>query len=369
MASQTASHVMVALCLLGLAARHAAEATQLVPAVFVFGDSTVDVGNNNYLNSTKPARANYPKYGVDFSGSTPTGRFSNGYNLADQLAQLLGFPKSPPAYLSLTAKTIVPQMYQGINFASGGSGLSDKTGLLGAGEVIPMSLQVQYFSQVVELMQTLSGSRRTASLLSESIFFISTGSNDIFEYFLSGGNGDDGEFLLGFTAAFRSYVRALYRLGARKFSIVSITPLGCTPSQRARRLSQGGTRGGCFGPINTLSLRSYPMLAASLRDLADELPGMAYSLSDSFTMVSFIIANPRTNAWSFTELESGCCGSGPFGALGCDETAPLCDNRDGHLFWDANHPTQAASAIAAQTLFAGNRTFVSPINVRELAQL
>ncbi|KAF0934353.1 hypothetical protein E2562_024839 [Oryza meyeriana var. granulata] len=275
---------------------------------------------------------------------------------------------SPPAYLSLTVKTIISQMYQGINFASGGSGLADKTGLIGAGEVIPMSLQVQYFSKVVEFMQRLSGSKRTASLLSKSIFLISTGSNDMFEYSLSSGDGDDSKFLLGFVAAYKSYVRVLYRLGARKFSVVSITPLGCTPSQRARRLSQAGTRG-CFGPINILALRSYPMLAAALRDLADELPGMAYSLSDSFAMVSFIFANPRTNAWSFTELESGCCGSGPFGALGCDETAPMCDNRDDHLFWDANHPTQAASAIAAQTLFTGNRTFVKPVNVRGLALL
>ncbi|EAZ24130.1 GDSL esterase/lipase At5g55050 [Oryza sativa Japonica Group] len=363
MGSHSFSYVLVALCLLGVAA----EATQLAPAVFVFGDSTVDVGNNNYLNITKQARANYPKHGVDFTGSTPTGRFSNGYNLADQLAQQLGFPMSPPAYLSLTAKTIVSQMYKGINFASGGSGLGDKTGQ-GAGDVIPMFQQVQYFSKVVAMMQKLSGSRTTNTLLSKSIFLISTGSNDMFEYSLSGGNGDDREFLLGFAAAYRSYVRALYRLGARKFSVVSITPLGCTPSQRARRLSEDGTRG-CYGPINTLSLRSYPTLAASLRDLADELPSMAYSLSDSFAMVSFIFANPRTNAWSFTELESGCCGSGPFGALGCDETAPLCNNRDDHLFWDANHPTQAASAIAAQTLFTGNRTFVSPVNVRELALL
>uniref|UniRef100_A0A0D9VJA1 GDSL esterase/lipase n=1 Tax=Leersia perrieri TaxID=77586 RepID=A0A0D9VJA1_9ORYZ len=368
MASQTASYVLVALCFIGIGAKHAAEATQLVPAVFVFGDSTVDVGNNNYLNITKQARANYPKHGVDFSGSTPTGRFSNGYNLADQLAQLLGFPMSPPAYLSLTVKSLISQMYQGLNFASGGSGLADKTGRLGAGDVIPMSLQVEYFSKVVKLMQNLSGSRRTASLLSKSIFIISTGSNDMFEYSLSGGNGDDGEFLLGFVALYKSYVRALYRLGARKFSVVSITPLGCTPSQRALRLSQGGMRG-CHGLINILALRSYPMLAASLRDLAGELPGMAYSLSDSFAMVSFIFANPRTNDWSFTELESGCCGSGPFGALGCDETAPLCENRDDHLFWDGNHPTQAASAIAAQTLFAGNRTFVNPVNVRELALL
>ena len=55
------------------------------PAMFVFGDSTVDVGNNNLLPDCKPeCRADYPQYGVDYPSSrAPTGRFSNGKNLAD----------------------------------------------------------------------------------------------------------------------------------------------------------------------------------------------------------------------------------------------------------------------------------------------
>ena len=57
---------------------------RLVPAVFVFGDSTLDVGNNNYLPGKDVPRANVPFYGIDFpGGSKPTGRFSNGYNIAD----------------------------------------------------------------------------------------------------------------------------------------------------------------------------------------------------------------------------------------------------------------------------------------------
>jgi len=61
----------------------------------------------------------------------------------------------------------------------------------------------------------------------------------------------------------------------------------------------------------------------------------------------------------FTELEAACCGGGPYGAaFACNETAPVCANRDDYLFWDANHPSQAVSAIAAQTIFAGNQTFV-----------
>ena len=55
-----------------------------VPAMYVFGDSTLDVGNNNYLPGEGVPRANKPYYGIDLPGSgKPTGRFSNGYNTAD----------------------------------------------------------------------------------------------------------------------------------------------------------------------------------------------------------------------------------------------------------------------------------------------
>lgn len=56
-----------------------------VPAMFVFGDSLVDVGNNNYLSSF--AKSNYYPYGIDFNGG-PTGRFTNGRNMVDMLGNL-----------------------------------------------------------------------------------------------------------------------------------------------------------------------------------------------------------------------------------------------------------------------------------------
>ena len=58
------------------------------PAMYVFGDSTLDVGNNNYLPGMNIPRANMPYYGVDFPG-TPTGRFSNGRNTADFIGRLI----------------------------------------------------------------------------------------------------------------------------------------------------------------------------------------------------------------------------------------------------------------------------------------
>ena len=55
-----------------------------VPAIYVFGDSTADVGTNNYLAECG-AKANMAHHGIDFPGSMPTGRFSNGYNTIDFL--------------------------------------------------------------------------------------------------------------------------------------------------------------------------------------------------------------------------------------------------------------------------------------------
>lgn len=49
----------------------------LVPALIIFGDSVVDVGNNNNL-ATTAIKANFPPYGRDFVTHKPTGRFCNG---------------------------------------------------------------------------------------------------------------------------------------------------------------------------------------------------------------------------------------------------------------------------------------------------
>ncbi|XP_050897478.1 GDSL esterase/lipase At1g20120-like [Lathyrus oleraceus] len=53
----------------------------LVHALFIFGDSIVDVGNNNYLATT--VKANLYPYGRDFVNHSPTERFSNGKVASD----------------------------------------------------------------------------------------------------------------------------------------------------------------------------------------------------------------------------------------------------------------------------------------------
>ena len=55
-------------------------------AFFVFGDSLVDNGNNNYLATT--ARADSPPYGIDYPTGRATGRFSNGRNIPDFISSV-----------------------------------------------------------------------------------------------------------------------------------------------------------------------------------------------------------------------------------------------------------------------------------------
>jgi hypothetical protein len=59
-----------------------AQAQPIVPAVISFGDSTIDVGNNNYLPGAV-FKADYAPYGQDFVRHEATGRFSDGKIVTD----------------------------------------------------------------------------------------------------------------------------------------------------------------------------------------------------------------------------------------------------------------------------------------------
>lgn len=71
----------------------------------------------------------------------------------------------------------------------------------------------------------------------------------------------------------------------------------------------------------------------------------------------------------FKEVKSACCGDGKFnGETICTPESSLCLKRDEYLFWDLFHPTQAASELAAFTLYSGPPRFVAPINFSQLAE-
>lgn len=58
-------------------------------ALFIFGDSTVDPGNNNYINTIPENQAHYKPYGQNGFFQHPTGRFSDGRIIVDYIGKYL----------------------------------------------------------------------------------------------------------------------------------------------------------------------------------------------------------------------------------------------------------------------------------------
>lgn len=80
----TFPYVLITLLLLPLASSKNSYNPKQIPAIYVFGDSLVDSGNNNYLPLNSNAK--FLPYGIDFGGK-PTGRYTNGKTVVDYLGK------------------------------------------------------------------------------------------------------------------------------------------------------------------------------------------------------------------------------------------------------------------------------------------
>ncbi|XP_010935212.1 GDSL esterase/lipase At5g55050 [Elaeis guineensis] len=332
-----------------------------VPAIYVFGDSTADVGNNNYLPGNN-AKANFPHYGIDFPHSRPTGRFSNGYNGIDFLAGHMGFRRSPPPYLSLTNKTSrgILKGLRGVNFASGGSGILDSTGT-----TITMTQQIKYFATLKSRIAERLNLERSNDVLSKSIFLISDGGNDVFAFFQQNNapnSTQKQQFYNTLIYNYKNHIKALYELGARKFAIIDVAPVGCCPYSRSLH-----PLGACIDVLNDLAVGVNGAVKVMFSNLSSTLKGLKYSLGSSYAVVSKMIADPE--AAGFKEVKSACCGGGKLNAQsGCSPNSSYCETRKEYLFWDSIHPTHGASKKAGQAIYGGSLLFASPINFKQLVE-
>lgn len=59
-------------------------------SLFIFGDSFLDAGNNNYINTTSFDQANFLPYGETYF-KFPTGRFSDGRLVSDFIGKMCNF--------------------------------------------------------------------------------------------------------------------------------------------------------------------------------------------------------------------------------------------------------------------------------------
>ncbi|XP_016202956.1 GDSL esterase/lipase At2g03980 isoform X4 [Arachis ipaensis] len=167
------NHSLILTVLLLIAFATKSEQSKQIPALYVFGDSLVDSGNNHYVPGED--LQNFFPYGIDFG--TPTGRCTNGKTVADFLAIYLGLPFAP-AYLGLSSKG-KRVITTGINYASAGSGIlpdtNNKTSFI-------MDEQIRGFERTVKgILPKGLGEEAVEKHVSESLFLVSSGVNDHFK--------------------------------------------------------------------------------------------------------------------------------------------------------------------------------------------
>ncbi|KAL7163701.1 hypothetical protein ACSBR2_039762 [Camellia fascicularis] len=303
-----------------------------VAALYVFGDSTVDAGNNNYID--KAARANYLPYGIDFN-NTPTGRFTNGKTIADFIAILYNL-SLPPPYLNLTEAQRKTTM-DGINYASAGCGIFPNTKPPWK-DCWSLQTQIEAFNRTVQedLPCMIEDPQELAEYLANSIFFISMGAND---YILNFNNHHDPEYFANsLLIQFRWCLQTLYNIGARNLVVNNIGPLGCLPSV----INKTGN-GQCDEQMNQNIMPYNSQLPQTLKNIQDEYPDATLTLANSHDLLQDILAD--TEKYGFTDVKDPCCGAYVDGKLDCFPNSTPCDNRCQYLFFDASHTSEFANCI------------------------
>ncbi|PNT69075.1 hypothetical protein BRADI_3g48830v3 [Brachypodium distachyon] len=223
----------------------AAPAASAAPRVFfVFGDSLVDNGNNNYLLTT--ARADAPPYGIDFPSHRATGCFSNGLNIPDIISEHLG---AEPALPYLSPRLRGAKLLVGANFASAGVGILDDTGVQFV-NIIRIGDQLRYFGEYQRKLRALVGEERAARLVKGALVLITLGGDDfVNNYYLVPMSFRSRQYSLPeyvrfIASEYRKIFARLYKLGARRVIVTGTGPLGCVPAELAQHSRNGEWRGG-----------------------------------------------------------------------------------------------------------------------------
>ncbi|XP_073286723.1 GDSL esterase/lipase At5g03810-like isoform X1 [Primulina huaijiensis] len=318
----------------------------LVPALLIFGDSVVDVGNNN--NMLTLIKANFPPYGRDFVSHRPTGRFSNGKLATDFTAEYLGFSSYPPAYLSEGARR-GNNILNGVNFASAASGYYESTARLY--RALTLRQQLAYYTEWQGRVVDLVGRAKADDIFSGAIHLISAGTSDFIQnYYINpilNTLFSTDRFSNSLIESYSNFIQNLYNLGARRIGVTSLPPTGCLP---AAITLFGFGRNECVARLNRDAVAFNGKLNTTSQILRNRLPGLKIVVFDIYNPLLDMIVHPTDNG--FFESRKACCGTGVLEtSFLCNvRSVGTCSNATEYVFWDGFHPTQAANEKLAQSL-------------------
>ncbi|GKV16634.1 hypothetical protein SLEP1_g27250 [Rubroshorea leprosula] len=322
-----------------------AKGQPLVPAMFIFGDSVMDAGNNNHLSTI--IKSNFPPYGRDFVDHKPTGRFCNGKLAADLIAENIGFTSYPPAYLSKNATG--SNLLIGANFASASSGYYDTTAKLY--ETLSLPQQLEHYKKYQKQLAAIAGQSNASSIISGGLYMLSDGASDFLQnYYINPllykvYTPDQFSDIL--MHSYSNFIQKLYGLGARKIGVTSLPPLGCLP---AAITVFGEDSNKCVAKLNRDAVSFNNKLNTTSQSLQKQLSGLNLLVFDIYKPLLDLVNHPADNG--FAEARKACCGTGLLEtAILCNsKSIGTCANATEYVFWDGFHPSEAANKMLSDAL-------------------
>ncbi|XP_017974569.1 PREDICTED: GDSL esterase/lipase 7 [Theobroma cacao] len=331
-----------------------------LPALYVFGDSYVDNGNNNFLPHS--AVANYLPFGIDFDGK-PTGRATNGRTVVDFVATLAGFQYPPPILSMSEADRKTTRT--GLNYASGSSEILSENGRFLKMNVLNFFQQVDLFENATlkDLKSSFSSKESFTKYLSKSVFFIHIASNDLgLTYETATPKYSPDKYAELLVEELSKQLQRLYKLGARKFLVNNVSPLGCQPFN----INAKNHTTSCVEEVNERISIYNKLLSNSLTKLQSTLSGSKFIVGDLYKIFQDVYASPAS--YGFKDVNTSCCfDSNGTRIQACAPNAAPCEDRQGRVFFDPFHPSESMHFLWARRLLKDS-SVCSPINLIQLMQ-
>ncbi|KAI4332310.1 hypothetical protein L6164_017232 [Bauhinia variegata] len=308
MASETKPWLML-LLFAATCLQHSVHGWPQVPCLFIFGDSSSDSGNNNYLPG--PYKADFPPYGVDFPKGA-TGRFNNGKTTIDRIGELSGIRDFIPPfadYIKPFPNPHASDVYFGVNYATVGGGIDDQTGA--------NLLKIYGLTDHINQHKSYTPQQWAKLLLKK----------------------------------YHKHLKDLHDYRARKFALSGLGLLGCRPNLL-------DSQGECNKEIND----AVQLFNVGLRSLVDEL-------NEEYSDSKFIYVNYaaiQSSVFPDFKTDAACCETEKeFG--GCIREGIYCKNRDKYAFWDEAHTSEAVNKIAAEKSYNDpDGSFTYPTDIKTL---
>lgn len=285
-----------------------------IKVMYVLGDSLSDQGNLLAATTALGAPSHQP--GVPDQLHYFEGRFSNGVNYVDALAEKLGI-------------SVMPSLAGGTNFAFGGARttynvVEQPFGPYPQG-AFPWSLNAETAAFVAQ-----AGNRQADPTV---LFVVFSGSNDLADVLSL--RLSPATTIATTVDGIRQAILAFKAAGARTILVPNLPDLGKIPL-----VTQNGPAVAAFA---TALSEQYN---AALDAMLDTIEGVNIIRFDTFAFITDVVDNPT--AYGFTNSTDACYS----GFVTPDPTATECADPDAHVFWDGEHPTSKLYSLLADELYA-----------------